>query len=168
MLPFPPLRFLSPPSLFPPSIFLSLFLPFFPAMSGLPSFQAWPNGDNMFWGDKQAHAAAEGSLGKAVVVCAVACIATRGPDKSPAVGGRDCLHHIVFGDIRCISQCRWSPCGWMAPRPETCTSCMRITAVICKHWHRKTLDASLQHCGTTGHGSSCNQGQGCYVQRCRL
>lgn len=106
----------------------------------------------MFWGDKQAHAASEGSLGKAMVVCALACVATR-PDKSPAVGSWDCLHHTVFRDMRCVSQCRWSMCGWMARCPESCTASEPITAVIYKHWHRRPLDAFLQHGGTTGHGS---------------
>lgn len=141
---------------FSPSTFLGVSLSFSPAPSGLPSFQAWPIGNNMFWGDKQAHAAAEGSLGKAMVVCAIACLATRGPDKSQAVDSSDCLHHIVFRDIQCVSQCRWSPCGWMAQCPKRCNSCVQITAVICKCWHRKTLDASLQHSWITGHGSSCD------------
>lgn len=154
MLPFPPLLFLFSyaPSCFPQStVYVSV--PFSAALSR--SFSAWPNGDNMFRGDKQAHAAAEGSLGKAMVVCTIACVAARQPDKSPAVGVGDCLHHIVFRDIRCVSQCRWSLCGWMARCPEHCTSCVQITAVICKHWHRKTLDASFQHGGTWW----------CYAQR---
>lgn len=148
------------------SVFFSPFLSC--SLSLLPSFQAWLNGDNMFRGDKQAHAAAEGSLGKAMVVCAVACVATRGPDKSPAVGGRDCLCHIIFRDIQCVSQCRWSVFGWMARCPQDCTSCLQITAVICKHWHMKTLHASLQRGWITGRGSNCNQGQACYAQRCWL
>ncbi len=49
------------------------------------------------------HAAAEGGLDEAVVVCVVACVATRGPDKSPAVTGRDCLHHVVFRDTMCLT-----------------------------------------------------------------
>lgn len=166
MLLFPPLLswFLShAPSPFPPSKFLCHFLPFSPAMSSLPSFRAWPSGDNMFWGDKQAHAASEGQLRQSYA-CALACAATRGPDKSPAVG----LHCIVFRDIRCASQCRWSLRDWMAQRPERCVSCVQIMAEICKHWHRKTLDASFQHGGITGHGSSCKRGQACYAQRCWL
>lgn len=114
---FSPLHSLSytyAPFCFPPSIFLTVSLPFLAALSGLPSFQAWPIGDNMFWGDKQAHAAAEGSLGKATVVCAVACSATRGPDKSQAVSSSDHLNHIVFRDI----QCRWSPCASDGTMPQ--------------------------------------------------
>lgn len=106
MFPFPPVLSLSytyAPFCFPPSIFLGVSLPFHAALSGLPSFQAWPIGDNMFWGDKQAHAAAEGSLGKAMVVCAVACVATRGPDKSQAVSSSDHLYHIVFRDTVCLT-----------------------------------------------------------------
>lgn len=61
--------------------------------------QAWVNGDNMFWGDKQAQAAAEGSLGKAMDFSAAACVAIWEPDKSPAVGSRECLHHIAFRDM---------------------------------------------------------------------
>lgn len=92
-----------------------------------------------------------------MVACALACVATRGPDKSQAVGGRDCLNHTVFRDMRCVSQCRWSLCGWMAPCPESCTASVQITAVIYKHWHRRPQDASLQHGGTTGHGSICTR-----------
>lgn len=144
-----------------PFVFLPLYFSvspslFFAALSGLPSFQAWLISDNMLWGDKQAHAAAQGSLGKAMVVCAVACVATRGPDKSQAVSSSDHLHHIVFRDIQRVSQCRWSPCDWMAQCSKHCTSCVQITAVICKCWRRKALDASLQHSWITGNGSSCN------------
>lgn len=142
-------------------MFPCLLLPSSPFLLGLPSFQAWPNGDNMLWGDKHAHAASEGSLGKAMVVCALAWVATRGPDKSPAVGCRDCLQHTVFGDIQCVSQCRWSLCGRMAGCPKSCTASIQIKAVIYKHWNRWPQDASLQHGGTTGHGSISNQGQCC-------
>lgn len=147
------------------SVFPSLPLP---ALPGLPSFQAWLNDDNMFWGDKQAHAASEGSLGKAMVLCTLAFIATRGPDKSSAVGSRDCLHHTVFRDIRCFSQCRWSLRGWMVIRAESCTTSEQVTEVIYKRWHRRRLDASLHHGGTTGHGSIYNLGEVCSAQRYRL
>lgn len=173
MLPFPPLLFPSSLSLPHHSPIFSPPFPPFLSCRVLPSFQAWPSGDNMFRGDKQARAAAEGSLGEAVVVCAVACVATRGRDKSPAVGGGDCLHRIVFRDTRCTSQRRWSLCGWMARCPGRCTSRTPTTALICKntdtgrHWRRVLEPPPPHHGGTAGHGSSSSRGQGCCAQRCR-
>lgn len=114
------------------------------ALFGLPYCQAWPISDNMFWGDKQAYAAAEGSLGKATVVCAVAFAATRGPDKSQAVDRTAVTASIMLSlEVYTMSHNAGGhrSAAWLnAPSDALCVR--RSRRCLWTPWHR-ALDASL-------------------------
>lgn len=141
--------------------------------------QARPNGDNMFGGDKQTHAASEGSLGKYGCLGSGLPLPRGDQTKAQLWAAEIAFASAAFGDMRhaqTMQVVKKSAAGTdpiAPPRAE-------IMVLICKRWHGKdAADASLQHGGTTGRGTICNHGgraamvgsgwgEFCHARRCRV
>ena len=114
----------------------------------------------MFQGDKQAHGAGKGSLGKAMDFSVVTCPATGELDKSPAVGGRECLYRIAFRNMSRLTM-QVATVWWDGAMPQA------LHLLLTDHdSNLQTLDASIHHGWIPGHSSNCKKGQGCHAQRC--